>query len=74
MNWKHIKDEQPEDGEYIVQIDPPYKGHYCMGMRQYVQKCSFEEVLNFYQQIGGEGPDFWWIKASEFPFPICDDH
>jgi len=68
MKWNHILDKQPEDGESIIQIDPPYEGHYCIGMRDYYQKCSFKEVLEFYNQNELK-LDFWWISAIDFPFP-----
>jgi hypothetical protein len=70
MNWNHIMDKQPENGESIIHIDRPYKdGHYCMGMRNYIQDCSFEEVLKFCKDYEWPKPDFWWISAKDFPFP-----
>lgn len=69
MNWRYIMDEQPCDGQMIVQVDAPYEQHYTMGMRKYFQKCSFEEVLNFCKRTNLPNPDFWWIPASEFSFP-----
>jgi len=62
-------DKQPKDGESIVQIDRPYGGHYAMGMRDYHQKCSFKEVLDFCKECSLLNPDFWWIASKDFPFP-----
>jgi len=62
-------DKQPQDGESIIQIDPAYEGHYAMGMRNYVQKCSFDEVVKYYDDGNLGKPDFWWISAKDFPFP-----
>lgn len=67
--WKHIMNEQPEDGQMIVQLDVPYRRHYNIGMRPYVQKCSWEEILHLYNTTGQGHPDFWWILADDFPFP-----
>ena len=68
MNWKYILNEQPKDGELIIQIHSPNNGHYSIGMIKYEQKCSFEEVLKYHKNAGYY-PDWYWIKASEFPFP-----
>jgi hypothetical protein len=69
MKWNHIMDKQPQHGESIVQVDAPYEGHYCMGMRDYYQKCTFEEYLDFCRNSNISFPDFWWVSAKEFPFP-----
>jgi hypothetical protein len=61
-------DKQQLNGRSIVQVDPPYDGHYCMGMRNYLQICAFEEVIKFSQD--NELPlNFWWVYAEDFPFP-----
>ncbi len=70
MHWNHIMDCRPEHGRQIIQIDRPYKGHYSMGMRLYHQECTFEEVLKFYSDQGMSNPDFWWMYAEDFPFPV----
>lgn len=69
MKWNHIMNKQPEHGERIIQIDPPYSDHYCIGMRDYYQKCSFKEVVDYYEKSNLGRPDFWWISAKDFPFP-----
>ncbi len=69
LNWKHIMNEQPKHGQSIVQIDAPYMGHYNMGMREYCQACTFEEVVNFCIKNDISLPDYWWIATDEFPFP-----
>jgi hypothetical protein len=69
MNWFHILDKQPKHGDLIVHIFPPYEGHWCLGMRKYDQSGSFEELLHFYKAHDLEPPDFWWVLASDFPFP-----
>lgn len=69
IEWKHIMDCQPDHGKDIIQIDPPYDGHYCMGMRKYDQSCTFEEVINYCKNSGWPEPNFWWIYSNEFPFP-----
>lgn len=61
--------KQPKDGESIIQIDNPSKGNYSIGMRNYYQKCSFKEYLDFCKQNNLEIPDFWWISYKDFPFP-----
>jgi hypothetical protein len=74
MKWNHIMTCQPEDGRQIVQCDPPFddfitKFHYPIGMRQYVQRCTFESVLKFCSDNEIPNPDFWWVYAEDFPFP-----
>jgi hypothetical protein len=69
MEWKYILDEQPKDGEMIVQIDEPAYGRSSMGITEYYQKCSFEEVLAFYKNHDMGHPDFWWVSVADFPFP-----
>lgn len=69
MKWNHILDKQPENGESIIHIEPPYQGHYLMGMETYIQYCLFEDLLKFNKENDLKPPNFWWISASEFPFP-----
>lgn len=71
MEWKHIRDEQPEDGRNIVQCDPADQGHYCLGMRIY--KCDFtwDEYMQYCIKQDWF-PDFWWVYADDFPFPKED--
>lgn len=71
MNWHHIMDKQPAHDEMIVECHlPPQDGHYIMGMRKYYQTCNFVEILDYFKRFGeGPYPDFYWISASEFPFP-----
>lgn len=69
INWKHIKDEQPEHDRYIIHVDPPYEGYYTMGMRKYYQPHSFEELLEFCEKMECPFPDYWWVYAEDFPFP-----
>lgn len=65
-------DKQPLHGESIIQIDAPYEGHYCMGMRSYDQNCTWEEILQFRKENDLGNPNFWWISAKDFPFPDED--
>lgn len=69
MNWNHIMDKQPEHGRKIIQVDQPYEGHYPMGMREYYQPMSFEELMKSYKQMEMNDPDFWWVYVEDFPFP-----
>lgn len=70
MKWRHILEEQPVDGEKIIHLDRPYDdGYYPMAMRKYEQKCSWTDQLQFCENWGCPKPDFWWMPASEFPFP-----
>ena len=69
MEWIHITDRQPLHEQEIVQIDPPYEGHYTMGMRKYYQSCSWDELLGYCSAYSWMVPDFWWIAAENFPFP-----
>lgn len=69
MKWRHIMDSQPEHGQMIIQIDVPYEGHYNMGMRKYYQTINFTEYLLCCKTLDMPTPNFWWIPASEFPFP-----
>lgn len=69
MDWKHILDCQPENGRSIIQVDPPFMGHYDMKMRDYNQLCTFEELLEMYKDCNMQVPDFWWIYEEDFPFP-----
>lgn len=69
MKWHYIRDKQPEHEESIIHCDRPYHGHYCLGMRNYYQNCSWQEILDMCDEIKVERPDFWWISAKDFPFP-----
>ncbi len=69
MKWHHIMDKQPEHNEEIVQCDPPYEGHYCMGMRKYYQNQSFDSFIECCIKTDWPLPDFWWISAKDFPWP-----
>lgn len=68
MEWNHILEKQPEHGRKIIHIDPPFEGHYPMGMRTYTQYGSWEDYLKWAQQ-SDMMPNFWWIYAEDFPFP-----
>ncbi len=69
MKWHHIMNKQPKDGDSIVQINPPYDGFYGIGMRDYNQKCSFKELMDFNTLYDIPNPDFWWMLSEDFPFP-----
>jgi hypothetical protein len=69
MKWHHIMDIQPEDGERIIQLDHPYYGHCTIGFRDYVRACSFEELLEYYQDNDLPKPNFWWMYEKDFDFP-----
>ena len=69
MEWNHISEKQPKDGEVIVQIFPKCKEHHCIGQVIYKQYCTFDEWINFNRKNGLKEPDFWWISANDFPFP-----
>ncbi len=69
MKWNHILDKQPEHGKFIIQIDPPYEGHFNIGMREYIQYCSFEDVLNYSKSNDIPTPDYWWVYVRDFDFP-----
>jgi hypothetical protein len=62
-------DCQPEHGRQIIQIDSPYMGHYPMGMRDYYQRGTFEDLLKYCLDYDIPNPDFWWMYAEDFPFP-----
>jgi len=66
-------DSQPEDARSIVQIDAPYEGHYSMGMRDYYQMCTWEDMLRYCKIEEIPNPDFWGCYAEEFPFPDRKD-
>lgn len=71
MDWKHIRQAQPENDRQIVQIDPPCGGHYCMGMRHYFSQVamSWDEMIEQMEKCGYPLPDYWWVYAEDFPFP-----
>jgi len=73
--WNHIMDKQPEHGRTIIHIDRPHEGHYSMGMREYVQYCTWEEVLENYRKLSlfSYKPDFWWVYKEDFPFPDSEE-
>jgi hypothetical protein len=65
MKWNHIMDCQPEHGRKIIKIEPPYRGHYNMGMVTYSQNGPFQDYVAYL----GFNPDYWWVYAEDFPFP-----
>ncbi len=71
MKWNHIMQLQPEHGRSIVQVDPSYFGYRSMGMRNYFQNCSFDELLKYCKDSDLKNPDFWWIYFEDFD---CPDH
>jgi hypothetical protein len=71
-------DVQPKDGQRVMQLFCYGKDHKgredcAIGIRDYLQNCTFEAVLNCYKQVGIEDPDFWWIAIEDFPFPKRED-
>lgn len=72
MQFYHIMDKQPDNRESIIHIDRPYKGHYTMGMRNYVQNCTFQDIIDWCKNNDFPLPDFWWISSKDFPFPDKD--
>ena len=69
MNWHHIMDKQPDHGDQIVYVERPYKGYHMIGVREYWQPYPFQVLLSQYKQLSVSEPDFWWMLASDFPFP-----
>ncbi len=76
IEWKHIRDEQPEHDMVIIQLDAPfemYNGewtkHYSIGMRAYYQNCIWQEFIDYCVDNDIPLPNFWWIYAKDFPFP-----
>lgn len=69
MNWRHILDEQPKNGDMIVQINPDPQGYHLISLREYVQHETWESFLDFCKEFDCPLPNFWWMPASEFPFP-----
>lgn len=71
MQWHHILDKQPEHNELIIHIEPPWDdGCYLMTMRKYFQPTTFQKVLDYYKKSDIDLPDFWWMSAKDFPFPV----
>lgn len=70
LNWTYIRDNQPEHDEMIVQCEPPFEGHYYIGIRKYYQTCTWQQYLDECKRCEMEPPDFWWISAKDFPFPM----
>jgi hypothetical protein len=68
MKWNHILECQPKDRSTIVQIDPPYKGDYAMGMRIYKDLLPWEDYMKWCTENDCM-PNFWWVYAKDFPFP-----
>ena len=68
IEWIHIMDRQPENKREIIHIDPPYEGHYNMGMRTWELPISWEEYLAYCKKHHIEN-DFHWVYAEDFPFP-----
>lgn len=78
IQWNHILDKQPDNGTVIIQIDAPYefyKGdftkHYSMGMRKNNDYgLPFSEYLDWLKKNHANPPNYWWIYAKDFPFPV----
>lgn len=69
LNWNHILDKQPAHREKIIHLDCKFEGKYMtMGIRDYYQSCTFQEILDFHKNHNLE-LDFWWISYKDFPFP-----
>ncbi len=70
IKWNHIMNSQPEHGRKIIHLDRPYLGEFTtLGITEYYQKCSFEELLDYYKKEDIQNPDFWWVYVEDFPFP-----
>ena len=75
MKWNHILENSPEEGESIIQLNPPYLGHSAMGMRTWdCSKDAWKSCLEYYQLQGTDLPNFWWISVKDFPFPFDINH
>ena len=73
IDWNHIMDKQPEDGEWIVRCEQFYDNFYIFGMRKYESYgCAFEELIKINQESGLKNPDYWWVYSKDFPFPNKD--
>lgn len=70
MKWNHITDCQPKDDDLIVHLSPPYKGCFSIGTRNYVQRCTWQEYLDWCKDNNLPTPDFWWIHVKDFPLPF----
>lgn len=70
LNWHYIMDKQPEHDEHIIQCDPCYMGHRSMGIRRYYQMIPWDELIKKTKEMDYPLPDFYWISAKEFPFPV----
>lgn len=68
MNWKHIKDIQPDDGSRIVQLDNPCEGYSYIGFRTF-DKNQFQEFMKRCSDYDIPSDDFFWVYEHEFPFP-----
>lgn len=69
IKWRHIMDEQPKHGESIIQVDASYDGHYPMGMRDFTLYGTWDAYMEEVKRCRIPKPNFWWVPASEFPFP-----
>ena len=72
MNWKYIKDQIPEDGSDIIQIDLPQEEHCYIGFRKF-NKEAFERYARYCREEDMPMPDFFWMYKKEFPFPKSID-
>ena len=69
LNWKHIMDEQPSHGEFVVQCYPADDNHIPIGIMNYYSTIDFKGYIASCQEQGIPLPDFYWISAKDFPFP-----
>lgn len=79
MEWQHILDKQPDDGSIIIQLNAPYEKygpgehpHYPMGMRLYTHYSSHDDYLKWCDEHKAVYPNFCWIYAKDFPFPVVN--
>jgi hypothetical protein len=69
MRWNHIMDVQPAHDEMIVRCISLGDNDYVIGISKYYQTCTFPALLEDFKRCEMGTPDFYWISASEFPFP-----
>lgn len=69
IEWHHIMDKQPENGQYIIQVQRPQEGIYPMCMEKYCPVMPFDDFLDGCYRYELPYPDYWWTLVSEFPFP-----
>lgn len=80
-DWKYILESQPEQGRVYIILRGPYeafpnadyKKRWLMSYRIQDMEIPWEEYFRINKENNLPLPDYWWVYATDFPFPLLKE-